>query len=90
MTYLLAKQENVWSARQQCHLAYMAEYTVDIQHMPGVENVVADASSLPLVVAAVVHIPPPLQSFSTGLSWLQHRPCARIWLPYEPRGHIPR
>ena len=47
LTNLLAKQADVWSARQQRHLdlAYVAEYTADIQHMPGVENVVADALS---------------------------------------------
>ena len=66
LTYLLAKQADVWSARQQRHLAYLAEYTVDIQHVPGVENVVADVLSRPLAVAAVV---PPA---STGLlNWAQ-------------------
>ena len=61
LTYLLAKQGDVWSARQQRPLAYMAEYTADIQHMPGVENVVADALSRPPAVVAV------LLSASTGL-----------------------
>ena len=64
--YLLAKQGDAWSARQQRHLAYVAEYTADIQHVPGVENVVADALSRPPAVAAVV---PPA---STGLlNWAQ-------------------
>ena len=36
-----------WSARQQRHLAYVAEYTADIRHVAGVENVVADALSRP-------------------------------------------
>ena len=55
----------MWFTRQQ-HLAYVAEYTVDIQHMPGVENVVADALNQPPVVTAVV---PPA---STGLlNWAQ-------------------
>ena len=66
LTYLLAKQADAWSARQQRHLAYVAEYTADIQHVPGVENVVADALSRPPAVAAVV---PPA---STGLlNWAQ-------------------
>ena len=44
----------------------MAEYTADIQHVPGVENMVADALSQLLAVAAVV---PPA---STGLlDWAQ-------------------
>ena len=38
LTYLLAKQADEWSAWQQRHLAYVAEYTADIQHMPGVEK----------------------------------------------------
>ena len=66
LTYLLAKQADAWSARWQQHLAYVAEYTPDIQHVPGVENVVADALSRLPAVAAVV--PPP----STGLlNWAQ-------------------
>ena len=66
MTYLLAKQADAWSAWQQRCLAYVDEYTADIQHVPGVENMVADALSRLLGVAAVV---PPA---STGLlNWAQ-------------------
>ncbi len=36
-----------WSARQQRHLAYISEFTTDIRHTPGTENVVADALSRP-------------------------------------------
>jgi len=36
-----------WSARQQRHLAYISEFTTDLIHMPGIENVVADALSRP-------------------------------------------
>ena len=32
LTYLLAKQVNTWSAQQQQHLAYVAEYTPDSGH----------------------------------------------------------
>ena len=54
LTYLLAKQVDTWSTLQQRHLVYVAEYTADIQHVPGVENVVADALSwLPAVAAEV-------------------------------------
>ena len=38
LTYLLAKQADAFSARQQRHLAYEAEYTADIEHVPGMEN----------------------------------------------------
>ncbi len=54
------------SARQQRHLAYISEFTTDLRHTPGSENVVADALSRPpaVVVAAtqglpVLSIPPP-------------------------------
>jgi hypothetical protein len=35
------------SARQQRHLAYISEFTTDLRHTPGTENVVADALSRP-------------------------------------------
>ena len=47
LIYLRAKEAEVWSAWHQHHLAYVAEYTADIKHVPGVENVVADALSRP-------------------------------------------
>ena len=33
------------SARQQRHLAFISEFTTDIQHLPGKDNVVADCLS---------------------------------------------
>ncbi len=36
-----------WSARQQGQLSFIAEFTSDIRHTPGQENVVADALSRP-------------------------------------------
>ena len=36
-----------WTARQQRHLAYVAEYTSEIRHMPGADNLVADSLSRP-------------------------------------------
>ncbi len=36
-----------WSARQQRQMAYLAEFTSDFCHTPGVSNVVADALSRP-------------------------------------------
>jgi hypothetical protein len=38
------------SARQQRHLAYISEFTTDLRHTPGAENVVADALSRPPTV----------------------------------------
>ena len=34
-----------WSARQQCHLAYISEFSTDIQHVVGKNNAIADALS---------------------------------------------
>ena len=60
-----------WSARQQCHLAYVAEYTSEIRHMPGTDNVVTDSLSGPPVVAvqppAVAAVVPP--ALTGLLSW---------------------
>ena len=45
LTFALAKVSDPWSPRQQRHLAYISEYTTDIQHIAGKENTVADALS---------------------------------------------
>ena len=54
-----------WSARQQGHLAYVAEYTSEIHQLPRADNVVADSLSRtpvvaaqPQAVAAVLVVPP--------------------------------
>ena len=36
-----------WSARQQRHLSYITEFTSNLRHVPGAENIVADALSRP-------------------------------------------
>ena len=41
----MAKRSEPWSARQQRHLAYISEFTTDIQHVAGKDNPVADALS---------------------------------------------
>ena len=50
-----------WTARQQRHLAYIAEFTTDLRHVPGVSNAVADALSRPDPLPP----PPPAR-------WVQH------------------
>ena len=47
-----ADREN---ARQARHLAYISEYTTDVQHLPGSSNIVADALSRQQVNAVFQH-----------------------------------
>jgi transposase InsO family protein len=47
LSFALQRVSEPWSARQQRQLAYVAEFTSKIQHVPGLENVVADALSRP-------------------------------------------
>jgi hypothetical protein len=60
------------SARQQRHLAFVSEFTTDLRHTPGAENVVADALSRP---------PSLLEAPSSGLPVLSIPPAS---LPPEP------
>ena len=55
LTFALSRISDHWSARQQRHLSYVAEFTSDIRHIPGADNVVADALSRP--AAAVLPAP---------------------------------
>ena len=50
-----------WSGRQQRHLSFVAEYTADLRHIAGKDNVVADALSRP--AAAVAPAPRGLVDF---------------------------
>jgi cleavage and polyadenylation specificity factor subunit 1 len=52
LTFALHRSSDAWSARQQRHLSYVAEYTSDIRHVPGCDNKVADALSRPAAVVA--------------------------------------
>ena len=52
LTFAMAKVSEPWSARQQRHLAYVSEFTTDIQHVAGKNNVVADCLSRAVVGAA--------------------------------------
>ena len=45
LTHALFRVSPPWSAYQQRHLSYLAEFTSSIVHVPGPENVVADTLS---------------------------------------------
>lgn len=45
LTFAFKKIAEPWSARQQRHLTNISEYTTDVQHIKGKDNVVADALS---------------------------------------------
>jgi hypothetical protein len=47
ITFALARATDAWTPRQGRHLSYIAEYTSDIRHIPGKDNVVADTMSRP-------------------------------------------
>ena len=47
LTFAMLKMADAWSARQQRQLSFISEYTTDIRHIAGCENVVADALSRP-------------------------------------------
>jgi hypothetical protein len=51
LTTALHRVSEPWSAKQQRQLAYIAEFTSDIRHIPGKENVVADTLSRPVAAA---------------------------------------
>ena len=49
LTFAMAKVAEPWSARQQRYLAYISEFSTDIQHIAGKDNPVADALSRPSI-----------------------------------------
>lgn len=53
LTFAFKKLSDPWSARQQRHLAYISEYTTDVQHIAGKDNQVADALSRAVTVNAL-------------------------------------
>jgi RNase H-like domain found in reverse transcriptase len=43
LTFALRRTTDPWTARQQRQLAYLAEFSVQLCHVKGIDNVVADA-----------------------------------------------
>jgi hypothetical protein len=74
----LARTSDPWTPRQCHHLAYVAEFTSDVQHVAGLDNLAADALSRPPVV---VLMPPTSSHGSSAASDLEElaarqRDCA--------------
>ena len=55
----ISKVADPWSARQQRHLSFISEFTTDLRHLSGKDNVVADCLSRA-----------PLDSVSVGIDYL--------------------
>jgi transposase InsO family protein len=74
----LARTSDPWTARQCRHLAYVAEFTSDVQHVAGQDNLVADALSRPPVATLVPPSSPRGTSASSDLAGLafRQRGCA--------------
>jgi hypothetical protein len=47
LTFALGKVSEPWTAMQSRQLSYVAEFTTNIRHIPGSENIVADTLSRP-------------------------------------------
>ena len=47
LMFALGKVSEPWTAMQSRQLSYVAEFTTDIRHIPGSENIVADTLSRP-------------------------------------------
>jgi hypothetical protein len=45
LTFAMANVSDPWSAWQQRHLAYISEFTTDVQHIASKDNPIADALS---------------------------------------------
>jgi len=77
LTFALGKVAEPWSAMQSRRLSYIAEYTSDIRHVTGKDNVVADMLSRPppTVVCAV---PASSQSLDYSAIAAAQRTCPSV------------
>jgi hypothetical protein len=67
LTNALMQVSELWTTRQQRHLAYVAEYTSDLRHIAGVANIVTDTlSHSPLGASMAASQPPGRVNAPTG------------------------
>jgi Integrase zinc binding domain/Integrase core domain/RNase H-like domain found in reverse transcriptase len=85
LCFALHRLSDAWTARQQRHLWYIAEFTSDVRHVAGVENVVADALSRP---AAAVTAPAPSTIDFEQLAREQQRCPDTLRLAAESTLHV--
>ena len=57
LTFALFRTSPPWSAMQQRRLSFLSEFNCEIYHLPGSENVVADALSRPEPNTVPQHLP---------------------------------
>jgi RNase H-like domain found in reverse transcriptase len=85
LCFALHRLSGAWTACQQRHLSYIAEFTSDVRHVAGVENVVADALSRP---AAAVTAPAPSTIDFEQLAREQQRCLDTLRLAAESTLHV--
>ena len=77
LTFAIGKSQEPWTARQQRQLSYITEFTTDVRHVSGKENVVADTLSQASIfdvhlgldyvaMAAAQKLDPEVQSYRTA------------------------
>jgi cleavage and polyadenylation specificity factor subunit 1 len=78
LTFALHKIGEPWTARQARHLSYVAEYTSDIRHVAGRDNVVADMLSRPPTAPAVCAVPAAPEGVDYSTIAAQQRACPTV------------
>jgi hypothetical protein len=99
LTHALAKAVEPWTARQSRHLSCLAELTSDIRHISGMDNVVADTLSRPLMGEINALAATPVQVDYDAIAEAQHActetmvaselhpPAGPIWRDPAPLRH---
>ena len=93
LTFALSKAAEPWTACQCRHLSYVAEFTGDIRHIAGQDNMVADTLSRPpqagATVAAVAATPQTLDYAAIARPSATARPSRQLETPASPSSSSP-